>query len=152
WAALFVVLLCGFDAVELLRNGAVFRDECGGGEPTDHHASVFSPADFATFQRALRPGGFCDCVRGAGRNGCLVWNAAGGAGIVIAISAVARRGDGTRSRPVAVGAKRAVSRRAICNALSDAILAAGFAGGVSKQPGSGEMAMGVRPEPDGGSD
>src|SRR5215475_10699949 len=150
--ALSVVLFCGTGALELFRYRAFFSNECGGGEPACHHASVFSAADFAACQRVVGPGGFCDCFSGAGCNGCRVWIAPGPAGTVAATFVAAGARHGAGGRAVAFRAQCAISRRKICDSIRDAVLAAGFAGGVPQQPGSGEVAMAVRLESDGWGD
>src|SRR5262249_55874599 len=110
-AALSVVLLSGAGAVDLLLDGALVRDERSGGQPEDHHESLFSEVDPSAFERTVRPGGFCHLLGGADCNGCGVWIASRAAGSVAANLVVARAGYGARSRPVAISTERAVSRR-----------------------------------------
>src|SRR6266853_734214 len=148
-AAVPGVLFCGFGSMDLFFDGIDHDDERRGGEPAGGHESVFSAIDSASFERALRPGGFCNCVRGAVGDDAGVRIAAGSACDLVAVFAAAGAGDCTRSWVVAFGVERVVPRRAVCNAVPGAVLDAGVAGGVSEQPGAWQMAMAVRIESDG---
>src|SRR5262249_51930785 len=142
-SALSLVLFRGACAMDLFFNGARVRDQRGGGEPADYHPSLFSAIDPAPFECAFRPGGFRDFIRPAGPNGRRVWNAAGPRRTVAAISLAAGIGYGARCRSLAFRAERLVPRCALCHPVCDAVLAAGFARGISKQSGTRALAVGL---------
>ena len=65
---------------------------------------------------------------------------------------VAGGADGAGRRPVALCVERDLSRRALRAAVSGAVLDVCFAGGVSEFARSGQMALALRTESDGGRD
>jgi len=152
WAALSGFLFCGAGSVDIFFERVDESDQCGGGKPALDHKSLFSAADPSAFGGAVRAGGFPDCVCGADRDRAGIWNPAGGTCVVAAGVPVAGSGDGAGNGVVDFGAECVVPGRGVCDGFRGGAVDVCVAGGVSEQPGSGEVEVAVRVESAGRSD
>ena len=96
-------------------------------------------------------GGFRDRICGAGDFYAGIRNASDAGGAVAAGIAAAGGDDGAGSGFVDVSAERTLSRRALRNSFSGAVLDAGVAGGVSQRAGAAAVAVALWIESDGRS-
>src|SRR5882724_1527205 len=82
-AAISGFLFRGAGSLDLFFDGIDHDDERGGGQPARHYESVFSAPDSAFFERTVRPGGFWNCICGAGCFSAGIWIASRRAGLVV---------------------------------------------------------------------